>query len=296
MRRRSVKFQAWATLLALALVGGSSYILIKKSLVDFEPLEVGFLRITIAGVAFLPFVIRLGRGLHVKEWATLFLIGVLSTGLPSFLFPIAQQEISSSLAAAISSLTPLMTVLVGIVVFRTKLSNWQLTGILVGLLGAILLVGARYGYNSLGAGEWPLVYVGAALLATLCYGLSSNLVKARFPETNPLLVSAGAMAPLSIVGIIGLVALDGLPVGFSESDTLLNSYLAVLFLGLIGTATASWLYFRLVRLTEPVFASTVSYLVPMVAFGWGIFDGEVVTLNTLIMLLIILVGVYLSRR
>lgn len=296
MTKRSSRFQAWATLAALALVWGSSYILIKKSLVDFAPLQVGFLRISIAGLAFFPFAVKLCRNLPAKTWTTLFAIGLLGTGIPSFLFPIAQQQVPSSLAAALSSLTPLLTVVVGVIMFRTRLNFWQLLGILVGLLGAVLLVGARYGFTSFTSGGWPILYISAAVLATLCYALSSNIVKANFPETSPILVTAGAMAPLSFFGILGLFFVSGLPTGFSESETLLVSYGSVVFLGLVGTALASWLFFRLIRLTEPVFASTVSYLVPIVAFGWGILDGEFVTVATVSTLLLILFGVYLSRR
>ncbi len=296
MSSASQPIQAWLTLAALALVWGSSYILIKKSLLDFEPWQVGHLRLAVAGLAFLPFALRLCRGLALRDWLVLIVIGLCGTGLPSFLFPLAQTQISSSLAAALSSLTPLLTLLVAVMWFSLKLEARQLGGILVGLVGAVLLVAARYGFASLGAGAWPLLYIAAAVMATLCYALSFNIVKAKFPRTNPLLVTAGAMSPLGIYAAGALVFTEALPMGFGESSTLLTSYAAVLFLGLIGTALASWLFFRLVQLTEPVFASTVSYLVPIVAFGWAILDDEPVTWLTVACLGLILLGVYLSRR
>lgn len=288
--------QAWLTLATLALVWGSSYILIKRSLVDFAPAEVGHLRLALAGLAFAPVAVRRCRGLSTREWGLLVLVGLAGTGLPSFLFPVAQTRISSSLAAAISSLVPLLTLGVGVLMFRRELRGAQARGIAVGLAGAVWLIAARYGWASLGEGGWPLAYLGAAAAGALCYALSSNTVKAAFADADPLRVTAGAMLPLGVYGVAGLAALGGTPLGFGDSPTLVESYLAVAFLSLVGTALASWLFFRLVQLTEPVFASTVSYLVPVVAFGWGLADGEVVTAEMGAALALVLAGVYLARR
>ena len=296
MPRDRKPLQAWLTLAALALVWGSSYILIKRSLIDFDPVQVGHLRLALAGLTFAPVAVRRCRGLTRREWGILVAIGLAGTGLPSFLFPLAQTEISSSLAAAISSLVPLLTLLVGVVLFGRELRRAQAGGIAVGLTGAVWLVGARYGWASLADGGWPVMFIGAAALGALCYALSSNTVKAFFSATDPLQVTAGAMLPLGVYALCGLVFIGGLPVSFGESPTLIASYAAVAFLGLVGTALASWLFFRLVQLTEPVFASTVSYLVPAVAFGWGLLDGEVVTAQMTAALGLVLAGVYLTRR
>ena len=296
MPSASPRAQAWALLLLLALVWGSSYILITRSLVDLSPAQVGHLRLAVAGLSFLPAAVTRLRLLRTRDWPWLFVIGLCGTGLPSFLFPFAQMAISSSLAAAISALVPLMTLLVAVAAFGLRLSARQGAGILVGLVGALLVVGGRYGWGSLMAGGWPLLYIGAAFLATCCYALSSNVVKAKFPATDALAVSAGAFLPLGVYGLVGTLAAGDLPLRFGDSPTLLGSYAAVLFLGLIGTALASYLFFRLVQLTEPVFASTVSYLVPVVAFAWGVYAGEVVTATMAAALVLILGGVYLTRR
>ena len=296
MPKPAYSIQAWGTLAALAVVWGSSYILIKKSLLAFEPWQVGHLRLAIAGLAFVPPLALRWREVPRGRWGWLLLVGLCGTGLPSFLFPLAQQEISSSLAAALSSLTPLLTLGIAVLAFGGALRSRQVQGILIGLLGAVLLVGARYGWASLGAGGWPLAYIGAAVLATLCYATSSNVVKARFPGENPLLITAGAMAPLGVYGVVGLLLGGGLPTAQPEGVALWYAYAAVAFLGLIGTALASWLFFRLVQLTEPVFASTVSYLVPIVAFGWGLADGEAITMPIVAMLGLILFGVYRARK
>ncbi len=288
--------QAYLTLGLLALVWGSSYILIKKSLVSFEPSQVGNLRLAIAGLVFVPLAWRRCRGLPATEWLLLVAIGLCGTGLPSFLFPLAQLQISSSLAAIFSSLTPLLTLLVGVVFFGAALRRWQGVGIAVGLAGVVGLILVRFGPTSLVAGGAPLGSMALAVLAALCYATSSNLVKRFFPQTDPLRVTAAAMVPLGVLGLGGLVLGGGLSLDFGADGPLARSYLAVLFLGLVGTALASWLFFRLVQLTTPVFASTVSYLVPVVALGWGLIDGEEVSLALVACLAVVLLGVNLSKR
>lgn len=296
--------QAWATLLGLAIVWGSSYILIKKSLLGFDAWQVGCLRMTLAAVAFLPIAIRHCRGLTWERWGLLTLVGLFGTGFPSFLFPLAQRELSSSLAAALSSLTPLMTMLMASLVFGFVLRGRRVLGILVGLMGALVLVAARYGFGvspSDPATDWPIMAIGLAVAATLSYAISSNTVKRFLTSVSPLQVSAGAMMPLGIIGTAGLVWGGGLPIEALPGDLftaqdLLVAYLAVSFLGLVGTALASWLFFRLIQLTDPVFASTVSYLVPGIALIWGLLDGEIITLPIIAGLSLILLGVYLAKN
>ncbi len=256
----------------------------------------GYLRLTFVGLAFIPLAISRCRGLSAKQWLTLFAIGLFGTGLPSFLFPFAQQELSSSLAAALSSLTPLMTLLVSVLLFRLPLRRWQLVGILVGLCGALLLVVSRYGWFGDEGDAWPHFSIMLAVAATICYALSSNIVKRFFSSADPLMMTAGAMAPIGLLAGLALLLSGGVSIDFANEPDLLTAYVSVSFLGLIGTAMASWLFFRLVQLTDPVFASTVSYLVPIIALGWGLLDGEVITILIAFGLALILLGVSLARR
>ena len=293
---------AYLTLAALALVWGSSYILITRSLTALTAYQVGCLRIALAALAFAPVARRHCRGLSAKRWATLTVVGLCGTGLPSFLFPLAQRTLSSSLAAALSSLTPVMTAAVSVAVFGLVVTRWRMLGVAVGLVGALALVVGRYGWPAGDGGEgWP---AGAILLAvggTVCYALSSNLVKRFLAESDPLQVTAGAMVPLGLLGAAGLLFGGGLPTdaaaaGVSSATELWLAYAAVAFLALVGTAAASFLFFRLVQLTDPVFASSVSYLVPIVALGWGLLAGEVVNAGIVAGLALVLAGVYLSGR
>lgn len=293
---------AYLTLAALALVWGSSYILIKESLVALSAYQVGCLRMTLAAAAFAPAAWRHCRGLSAKRLGTLAVVGLCGTGLPSLLFPLAQRTLSSSLAAALSSLTPLMTAAISVAAFGLVVTRWRLLGVAVGLAGALTLVAGRYGWPTGGRGEaWPTGAILLAIGGTVCYALSSNLVKRYLPASPPLQVTAGAMAPLGPLGVGGLVIGGGLPLtaaaaGIPDAGALVYAYAAVAFLALVGTAAASYLFFRLVQLTDPVFASSVSYLVPIVALGWGLLAGEVVNVAIVGGLALVLAGVWLSGR
>ena len=287
-------------LAVLALVWGSSYILIKKALVGLDAFQIGFLRITLAGLAFWPLAWYRSRKLGVATWLGLIVVGLFGTGFPSFLFPMAQRELSSSVAAALSSLTPLMTLLVATLLSGKMLSASRALGIVLGLAGALTLIAARFGGFSLeGSGYLPWGAVFLAVLATLSYALSSNLVKLKFGNIAPLTVSASAISPLAIVGLIGLVFVPELPEisysGVAGPGPQTWSYMAVIFLGLIATAYSSFLFFKLIQVTDAVFASTVSYVVPIIALVWGLLDGEMVSLGMMGAIGLILAGIYLSR-
>jgi len=189
-----------------------------------------------------------------------------------------------------------MTLLVSVLLFRLPLRKWQLVGILVGLSGALLLVVSRYGWFGAEGVSWPVFSILLAVAATICYALSSNIVKRFFAKSDPLMMTAGAMAPIGLFAAIALLVSGGVSTDFANDPNLMTAYVSVIFLGLIGTAFASWLFFRLVQLTDPVFASTVSYLVPVIALGWGLMDGEMITVLIAIGLGLILLGVSLARR
>ena len=297
----SVRTQAWLTLAALALTWGSSYILITRSLVALEAWQVGCLRGVLAAAAFLPIAWRHCRGLSAKRWGTLSAVGIFGTGLPAFLFPLAQRTLDSSLAAALSSLTPLMTAVVAVAGFGMALRRGRALGIAVGLAGALVIVAGRYGLPTATGAGWPVASIALAVSGTLCYATSSNLVKRFLDGVDVLQVSAGAMLPLGLAGVAGLLFGGGLPLsaaaaGVNSAGELVFAYGAVTFLALVGTALASWLFFRLVQLTDPVFASSVSYLVPIVALGWGLVAGEPINATILVGLSLVLAGVYMSKR
>ena len=282
---------AWLILLLLALTWGSSYILIKKGLIDFSPLQVAGLRVSISALAFLPIFLLRFNDIDWTKWKPLAAVGFAGSFFPAILFAVAQTELSSSVTGVLSSLTPLFTLLLGILFFKTPAVWAKISGILVGLCGAILLI--VFNKNS---GEVANPWFGIlVVLATICYGISTHTVKHYLQEVSSLTLSAAAFIIIGLPGMILLWSSNFMEV-LQTSETAWESLAYITILSLMGTVVASILFFKLVQITTPIFASMVSYLTPVVALGWGILDGEMVTVFHFVGMVLILCGVYIARN
>lgn len=281
------------TLLALALIWGSSYILIKRGLVVFTPLQVAGLRLGISALALAPFLPRHLPRVRRGQLPLLIFVGLTGTGLPSFLFPIAQTELSSSLTGMLSGLTPLCTFLVAWLVFRSKDAGpRQLLGVVIGLAGAVGLA-----WLSPGSGETTrLAFAGFILLACTCYAFSSNTVVAYFRETPALTITVCSFFLVGLPALIWVLTAGGVvhtvAAAGAEGWWALG---AVCVLAVVSTVLASMIYFRLAQRTGAVFSSTVSYVVPLVALAWGLLDGEPLAALQVPAIGLVLLGVALSR-
>jgi len=284
--------QAWGILILLSLIWGASYILIKWGLLYFPPTQVASIRLGVSALAFAPFLVYHIRKIKVAQLPLLFLVGLLGTGLPSFLFPAAQQGLNSSLAGILNSLTPLFTLLLGILFFRSTFAWAKTLGILVGLGGAVCLFafGERAGIS----GHWTHGLL--IVLACLCYGTSSNLVGFHLRGLKAITISSVSFS------LVGVPALIYLLLGTDFIHTLQTvpeawtglGYITIL--SLFSTVLAGVIFFQLIQWTSPVFGSTVSYLVPLVSMVWGALDGEVISTIHFAGMGLILAGVYLSKQ
>lgn len=283
--------RAWLILAGLALTWGSSYILMKKALIDFSGVEVATLRISISGLAFAPVLLLYGREVDWGKTGLLFFVGLTGTAIPSFCFAIALTHLNSSLGGILSSLTPLLTLVVAALFFGQPIKRERSLGILVGLLGAAVLFGFQGGGL---AGDFG--YALLVVLATFCYAISSNTVAAKLRHMRSLTISAASFF------LVGLLAIPYLLGGTDFLVVLQNNphawvslgYVAIL--SLAGTVLASVFFYQLVFLKDAVFASIVSYLIPVVALLWGAADGEAIYTYQLAGLALILWGVYLSKK
>ena len=278
-------------LLILALTWGSSYILIKKALLGFSATQVAGLRITLSSLAFLPVFWWKRRAIDWRRWPWLVVVGLAGSGIPAFLFPFAQTQISSSLSGLLSSLTPLFTLILAILVFRKIAARQQFWGIFIGLVGAAVLVFASRSEAVSG----NVGYAFLVIVATMCYGLSSNVVAEKLKGMGSLTISASSFFLIFPLGLAALYFTDVVHT-FQTVPEARTVVWAVVFLSLAGTVAASVLFFKLVQLTGAVFASTVSYLTPVVAVFWGLVDGEVLGGLHFLGMVLALTGVYLSRR
>lgn len=279
----------WAVLSLLALIWGTSFILMKKGLLGLSAMQVAALRISISMLALSPLLIRyLGRVPRNKV-LPIFWVGLFGSGLPPFLFAIAQTRIDSALAGIMNAATPLFAFVIGIAFFAVGFHWLKLTGVLTGLAGAMVLV--LYGSPNPSLESYS--YGSLVLLATLCYGTSVNIIGRHLRDVNPLAITSVSFLMLGIPAIVFLFTTD-FTARISASAISRESLGYVAILAVMGTATANILFFWLTQRTTALFASTVTYLIPIVALLWGVLDGEHIGAMHLLGMVLVLLGVYLS--
>lgn len=281
----------WVFLALLGFVWGSSFILIKKGIAVYDPLQVGAMRLSISALAFLPFFLIQMRRVDWSKWRPLVIVGLCGSGIPAFLFPLAQMNISSSVTGVLNSLTPLFTLLLGLLFFGRKFRAIKLLGVFIGLAGATLLILMG---NEGGFGSNNIWYASLAVLATICYATSVNTVGSHLSGMSSLSISAISFVIVGFPAMVYLFTTDFVEV-LTHHEQGYTAFFYIALLALAGTVLASLLFFQLVHWTTPVFASSVAYVIPLFAMGWGFLDGEAVTIFHFISAGLILYGLYLTR-
>lgn len=280
----------WFYLMVLALVWGSSFILIKKGLVGLTALQLGSLRIIFAAVFLLLIGFKSLAKIPKEKWKYIALTSMFGTFIPAYLFAIAQTEIDSSVSSILNSLTPLNTLVLGALAFGLQFRRNQIFGVLIGLIGSALLIlnGAIH------HPEQNYYYAILVLIASVCYAVNVNLLKKYLHDLSPLSITTGNFAFL-LLPTISILFFSG----FFEvvhDVKVQKSVLFIMVLGVVGTGIANILFFKLIQMSSPVFATSVTYLIPIVAFFWGLLDNEMLTPVQFFGAFIILIGVYLSAK
>ena len=274
-------------LLLLAFVWGSSFILMKIGLKSFSPEQAGALRILLASLVLLPISIQQLKNLQKKDMKSLLIAGFIGSFFPAFLFMKAETQINSSLAGMLNSLTPVFTLLIGMLFHKTVFRWVQGLGLLLGLAGATGLILAGDGFH-IGTVNGYVFYI---VLATCFYAISINQIKAKLSHLSGIQVTSLSFLFIGPVALIFLLTTDFAPVLSSPEWPM--HFLALAALGIVGTALAMILMNSLVRHSSAVAASSVTYVIPIFAILWGLLDGEKVTLLHLFCMGFILSGVYL---
>ncbi|PWA04511.1 DMT family transporter [Flavobacterium psychrotolerans] len=280
----------WFYLIVLALIWGSSFILIKRGLVGLNPFQLGSLRIIFAAIFLLAIGFKTLPKIPLGQWKFIAITALFGTFLPVYLFAIAQTEIDSSVSAILNSLTPLNTLVLSVLVFGLGYKRSQAFGVGIGLIGSMLLV-----FNgAVNHPEQNYYYAILALIASVCYAINVNLINKYLFDLSPLTISTGNFTIMLIPAIVVL--------GFSNFleiipvEEVQHSIFYILILGVVGTGIANILFFKLIKISSPVFATSVTYLIPIVAFFWGLLDNEMLTAVQFFGAFIVLVGVYLSSK
>ena len=280
----------WGYLLLLSLIWGSSFILIKKGLVGLTAFQLGSLRIIFAALFLLVIGFRSLVKIPHHQWKYIALTSLFGTFIPAYLFAIAQTQIDSSISSILNSLTPLNTLLIGVLFFRLDFRRNQIFGVLIGLVGSALLIwnGAVHHPNQ------NYYYAFLVLIASICYATNVNLIKKYLSDLPPLSITTGNFLVLLFPALAVLYSTDFSAMTYGAEVQ--ESVLYILILGVLGTGIANIIFFKLIQISSPVFATSVTYLIPVVAFFWGMLDQELLTPVQLFGAFIVLVGVYLSAR
>ena len=280
----------WLILIVLALIWGSSFILIKKGLVGLSPFQLGSLRIVFCALFLLVIGFKSLTTIPLHKWKFIALTSLFGTFIPAYLFAIAQTQISSSVSSILNSLTPLNTLILGAVVFGLDFKRTQIIGVLVGFAGTMLLIlnGAAHHPNQ---NYWYTILV---LIASMCYATNVNLIKRYLSDLKPLTITTGNFLVMLLPALGILFFTDFTTKMHLTSVKEAMIYIAIL--GIIGTGIANVLFYKLIQISSPVFATSVTYLIPVVAFFWGWLDNEMLTPVQFVGAFVVLVGVYLSSK
>lgn len=283
--------EKWILLIVLSIIWGSSFILIKKSLEHFSPYQVGALRVLIAGIILMPIAISKYKLFPKKHLKWLILAAFTGNFIPMFLFPIAETEVSSSIAGIINSMMPIFVIIVGALVWKFETTKQQIFGTLISFTGVCLLA---FGGDGEG-GKFKLIPILLLLLATLCYAMSTTTVKSKLMEVSSTVLSAFVFSFVLFFPSVIALTWTGFFSTFSLDENNLTGLMFVSLLSIFGTGLAMMMNYRLLKVSSPLFASTVTLLMPIVAIIWGFLDGEKLSSLQFVGAVVIIAGLIFLR-
>jgi len=287
---------SWILLVLLACIWGSSFILMKKGMysndgsVIFTSQQVGSLRMLMAAIALLPISISKIKILNLKNIVFFAIVGFCGNFFPAYLFTYAETGISSGLAGMLNSFTPIFTIIIGFLIFKNKLTNKQLFGTFIGTIGIVALV--LTGKNASLNGDWEHIF--AIVLATLLYAISLNIIKYKLSSYNSYEITSLAFFSILPFSIIGFFS-TGIIETIQTNSLAMNGLTYVFILSIVGTALAVLLFNRIIAYSSALFASSVTYFIPIVAVMIGFGFGESITIWQVISMLVILFGVIVAN-
>jgi drug/metabolite transporter (DMT)-like permease len=280
----------WGLLIILAFIWGTSFILMKKGLESYTNIQVAAFRIFFSFIIFLPIIIKRLKKINRNNIKSLLLVGFLGNMIPAFLFTKAQTQIDSSLAGILNSVTPLFTLVIGILFYKSRVKLINITGLVLGFIGAMGLI-----YNGtaefLKGNSWYTLFV---VIATACYGITVNEIKYKLENLDGVTIACLSFFFTGPVAGILLLFSD-----FSatvHTENYLRNLGFISILALFNSVIAVTLFNILIKYTSAIFAASVTYIIPIFAIFWGIFDGERISLDEILWSFVILLGVYLVNK
>ena len=234
--------------MVLALIWGSSFILIKRGLLVYDPGEVAGIRILAASIFLLPWALANLKKVNKWNLKYLFFIGMAGSFIPAFLFAKAQTKIDSSLAGVLNAITPFFVLMIGAIFFGQLIYRRQSLGLAIGFLGTVVLVMA--GWEGLVDINLYGLFV---VLATFFYGINVNIIKFKLVGLRALTITSISLLIVLPFAAVYLLGFTDFVYKLNNAEGALFSFGVVVLLGVMGTAIALVLFNKLVQITTPIF-------------------------------------------
>jgi len=279
-------------LIVLSLIWGTSFILMKRGLTVFQPGEVGAIRVVAASLFLLPFAISRLKEINGADYGKLFFSGMMGIFIPAFLFATAQTRMDSAITGILNSLTPICTLLVGSLFFQQRFRSQAVFGILIGLAGTVLLIMSRTGGQIGGVNFYAMLVI----LACLCYGINVNFIKFRITDLKSVTITSVALLLIAPPALIYLLLFTPFISTISANPDAWKPLGYLVLLGVMSTSIATVLFNRLIKISTPLFASSSTYIIPIVAVVWGLADHERLATGHIAGMALIIAGVYIANR
>ena len=263
----------------------------KRGLESFTVMQVGALRVSIASIVLFVFGFKHLKIINKKNFWYLLSAGIAGNFLPAFLFAKAQTELDSGITGILNSVVPIFTVILGIFVFNIKVKHNQILGIIIGFIGSAVLIlqGASISPDT------NFYYTGFVIAGSLSYAINSNIVKKYLYKEKAISITVSAFSMLLIPALIILINTGFFTeYNFEPTQNLSLFYIAIL--AVLGTSISVMMFNYLIQISSPVFATSVTYIIPIVAIAWGFTDGEILSIAQLGGVAIILSGIYLVNK
>tara|TARA_B100001173_G_scaffold253539_1_gene224997 strand:- start:14 stop:892 length:879 start_codon:yes stop_codon:yes gene_type:complete len=286
-----MKLNKWFYLIILSIIWGSSFILIKKGLIGLEASQLGSLRIIFSSLIIFLFAWKKIFDIKIFEWKWIIISAFLGSFFPAFLFAFAETQIDSSVASILNSIVPLNTLILGMIIFKIKSTVRQVIGVLIGFFGTYLLISSGVIINP----NQNYYYAGLVILCSFLYALNVNIIKKYLQHLSAITITVGHFSVIIIPALIVFLFSDFRFESLKNPETKI-SIIYVFILALFGTALAKIFFNKLIKISSPVFASSVTYSMLVVSIFWGIIDGEKFSIDQLIATLIIILGVVLTNK
>jgi len=278
--------------IVLTLIWGTSFILIKQGLKIFPPDQVGALRVVAASIFLLPSALLHLKKLQQHHYWKLFIAGMIGTFIPAFLFATAQTRMDSSVAGIINTMTPIFTMIISAFIFKQRFRFIAILGIVFGFAGAALLSLSHSGGTIEGINLYAFLIVTACLL----YASNLNFIKFKIPDVSALTITSVSLLLVAPFAFAYLFGITNFTATLTSTPGAWKAFGFIVLLGCMSTAVATVLFNKLVKLSTPLFASSVTYVMPIVAVMWGVLDGEILTSGHFIGMAAIIGGVYLANK